>query len=286
MSTSTRSPSATRDADAFMALTDQIARARGVAVRSYKLGCLERRIAARMRATGAETYAAYSKVLHGDPTEYDALLDALTINVTHLFRDTDVWEAVRTRVLPALWASQHSQIHTWVAGCASGEEAYTVAALWHGFLEERGELSRLSRVRVIATDLDPGALAVATEARYPREAFRDTPAHVRARYFTPDEPHVAVADLRKMVRFERGDLLAAAQPAESVHFITCRNVLIYFDKESQDAIFARFRSSLVPGGFLVIGKTEAMLGESRTLFDALDQRVRLFQRPLQRRSGE
>ncbi len=283
---STSAPSAARDAKGFLALTEQIARVRGVAVRSYKIGCLERRIAARLRATGAESYAAYAKVLHDDPSEYDALLDALTINVTHLFRDTEVWEAVRTRVLPALWASEHPQIHTWVAGCASGEEAYTMAALWHGFLEERGELSRLGRVRVIATDLDPGALAVATEARYPREAFRDTPAHVRTRYFTPDEPHVAVTELRRMVRFERGDLLAAAQPAESVHFITCRNVLIYFDKESQDAIFARFRASLVPGGFLVIGKTESMLGESRTLFDALDQRVRLFQRPLTRRAGE
>lgn len=285
-STPSATPSAARDAKAFAALTEQIARVHGLAVRSYKIGCLERRIAARMRATGAASYAAYANVLHGDPSEYDALLDALTINVTHLFRDTDVWESVRTRVLPALWASEHELIQTWVAGCASGEETYTVAALWHGFLEERGELSRLPRVRVIATDLDPGALAAATEARYPREAFRDTPVHVRTRYFTPDEPHVAGAELRQMVRFERGDLLASAQPTESVHLITCRNVLIYFDKESQDAIFARFRASLVPGGFLVIGKTEAMLGESRSLFDALDQRVRLFQRPLQRGADE
>src|SRR5262249_47397473 len=137
------------------------------------------------------------------------------------------------------------------------------AALWHRFLEERGELSQIARIRITASDLDPGALAAAAAGRYPREAFRDTPVDVRARYFSPEEPHLAVADLRRMIRFEQGDLLASAQATGSVHLITCRNVLIYFDKPSQDAIFRRFRDSLASGGYLVIGKAEAVLGESR-----------------------
>ncbi|MDA1081991.1 MAG: protein-glutamate O-methyltransferase CheR [Gemmatimonadetes bacterium] len=272
--------SAERIAADFSALTQQIVSARGVAVNSYKRSCLERRIAARMRARGAESYASYARVLREDPAEYDALIDALTINVTHLFRDTEVWEGVAERVLPDLWAGNHATINTWVAGCASGEEAYTVAALWHRFLEARGEVGMTSRIRITATDLDPDALALAAVGEFPRESLRDTPADVRARYFTPAAPHVAAAELRRMITFARGDLLATAQPPGSVHLITCRNVLIYFDKPSQDAVFRRFREALAPGGYLVIGKAEAVLGESRLLFDALDHQIRLFRRPM------
>ena len=266
------------DADAFAALTEQIVQARGVCVGSYKRGCLERRIASRMRATGAANYLAYARVLRDDPSEYDALFDALTINVTHLFRDTDVWEGVTEVVLPELWASDHEPLTTWVAGCASGEEAYTVAALWHQFVEERNELARIGRVKIRATDLDTGALAAAATGEFAREAFRDTPVHVRSRYFTPGEPGIAAKELRSMLTFERGDLLATAPSTASVHLITCRNVLIYFDRPSQDAVFQRFHDALAPGGFLVLGKAEAMLGTSRNLFHAVDQRRRLFKR--------
>ncbi len=270
---------ADREAHDFFALTEQIVRERGLAVRSYKRGCLERRIAARMRARGAPDYAAYARILRDDPSEYDELLDALTINVTHLFRDADVWEAIATRVLPELWARPGHTVHTWIAGCASGEEAYTMAALWHRFVEARGEGDRIGRVRITATDLDPGALQVAARGRYPREAFRDTPVDVRTRYFSPAEPHTAAPELRQLVTFERGDLLASALPAGTVQLITCRNVLIYFDKPSQDAVFRRFRDALAPGGYLVVGKAEAILGESRHLFEAVDHRVRLFRKP-------
>jgi chemotaxis methyl-accepting protein methylase len=263
----------------FLALTNQIVAARGVAVRSYKRACLERRIAARMRARNVESYDAYAQVLREDVSEYDALLDALTINVTHLFRDKDVWDAVATRVLPDLWDSKHESLHTWVAGCASGEEAYTMAALWHSHVQKAGELKRVGRVRITASDLDPTALRLAQEGRYAREAFRDTPIDVRTRYFSPTEPSVATEDLRRMIRFEQRDLLATAPPSGSVHLITCRNVLIYFDKPSQDAIFARFRDSLAPGGYLVVGKAESLLGAARDMFEALDHKVRLFRRP-------
>ncbi len=268
----------TREAQSFHALTEQIVRERGLAVHSYKQGCLERRIAARMRARGVADYAAYARLLRTDPSEYDELLDALTINVTHLFRDADVWDAVATRVLPELWATRAPVLHTWVAGCASGEEAYTVAALWHRFLEGRGELHRLARVRITATDLDPDAIEVAAAGRYPREAFRQTPADVRTRYFSPTAPHVAVPELRRLITFARGDLLATALPDASVHLLTCRNVLIYFNKPSQDVVLRRFHAALVPGGYLVVGKAEALLGESRRLFDAVDHQVRLFRR--------
>jgi chemotaxis methyl-accepting protein methylase len=268
----------TRDAS-FAALTAQIVAAKGVAVGSYKTACLERRIASRMRSRDVASYDAYAKLLRDEPAEYDALLDALTINVTHLFRDTDVWEAVATRVLPELWATPHESLHSWVAGCASGEEAYTLASLWHQLIQQRGESRRTGRVRITATDIEPSALEVARAGKYSREAFRDTPIDVRARYFSPSEPSVAADDLRRMIRFEQRDLLKSAPPAGTVHLITCRNVLIYFDKPSQDAIFARFRASLVPGGYLVVGKAEALLGAARDMFVAVDHKVRLFRRP-------
>lgn len=268
-----------RDARDFMALTDQISRDRGLAVRHYKRGCLERRIAARMRARGAPDYAAYARVLRDDPAEYDELLDAITINVTHLFRDPDVWDAVASHVLPNLWARPDAQLHTWVAGCASGEEAYTLAALWQRSADAQGDARLVRRVRITATDLDPDALQVAAAGRYPREAFRDAPADVRARFFSLAEPHAAARALRDLVTFQRGDLLRDTLPAGTVHLITCRNVLMYFDKPSQDAVFQRFRDALVPGGYLVVGKAEAVLGAARHMFEPVDHKIRLFRRP-------
>lgn len=264
--------------DAFMALTEQIARESGLAVGSYKRGCLARRIAARMRARGAADHESYARLLRDDPTEYRELIDALTINVTRLFRDPDVWDAVATRVLPRLWDAGHDRLRTWVAGCASGEEAYTVAALWRQLAEERGEVARLWRVAITATDLDPDAVATASRGCYPADAFRDAPPAVRARYFSAAEPYAAAPALRELLAFERRDLLSCGAPGGTFSLITCRNVLIYFDRPSQDAVLRRFHEALAPGGYLVVGKSEAILGHARDLFEVVDHRVRLFRR--------
>jgi chemotaxis methyl-accepting protein methylase len=144
----------------FSALTAKISRDRGFGCASYKEKCLRRRIAVRMRARGVHTYGDYARVLDTDGTEYDRLLDALTINVTKLFRNWETYEVMLTRVVPVLWARPTPTINVWSAGCSSGEEPYSLAALFHHHAEslhQGGDVAR--RVRVLGSDIDSRCLA-------------------------------------------------------------------------------------------------------------------------------
>ena len=271
----------TADDAAFVALTAKICRDRGFGAPNYKDTCMRRRIAVRMRARGAADFDAYSGLLDSDPAEYEWLIAALTIHVTRLFRNPDAWEAVAREVLPALWAAPTSRLDCWVAGCASGEEAYTLAALWWRFASERGDLDAATRLRVTASDIDPECLSAAEAGSFADDAFAETPAGARDRWFRTSETPgrwTAGPELRSLVRFERRDLLLDPPPATELRLITCRNVIIYFDRRSQEALLRRFHDALVPGGFLVLGKVETLLGPSRALFDAVDTRQRLFRR--------
>jgi chemotaxis methyl-accepting protein methylase len=253
-------------------------------VANYKDTCMRRRIAVRMRARGATDYDSYSRLLDSDPAEYEWLIAALTVNVTKLFRNAEAWEAVARTVLPALWALPAPRLNCWVAGCASGEEAYTVGALWlqHAAELRRGGPADPGRVRIAATDIDHASLAAAEAGNYGTDSFAEVPPAIRDRWFVPGGGPGrwnAGAELRALVRFERRDLLLEPAPANAMHLITCRNVIIYFDRESQDALMERFHDALVPGGYLVLGKVETLLGPSRRLFDAVDSRQRIFRRP-------
>ena len=265
---------------AFNALTQKIARDKGFGCASYKEKCLRRRIAVRMRARGVHTYGDYSRVLDTDATEYERLLDALTINVTKLFRNWETYAVIADRVIPALWSSGTAQIKVWSAGCSSGEEPYSLAALFHRHAESAGQLDSLPRrVSVLGSDIDVRCLAAAENGTFEEGDFADTPTALRQRYFAPTAPFTIVPDVRRLVRFERRDLLAEAPPPGPHHLIVCRNVLIYFDRDTQERLFEKFHSALAPDGFLVLGKVETILGEARTRFVAVEGRERVF-RPL------
>ncbi len=270
--------SAWTDDEGFRALTEKIARERGFPCANYKDGCLRRRIAVRMRASGAVDYAGYAGVLDRDAGEYDRLLDALTINVTRLFRDAAVWTAFEQAVLPGLWHAFPSQFTVWSAGCASGEELYTLAAIIHAHAERSGTRSRLAKTTILGSDIDRGSLAAAERGAYPAEAFAEVPPAVMARYFSPGPPHTASADLRALVKVERRDLLRESAPATGLQLITCRNMLIYIDRTSQEPLIRRFHDALAPGGVLILGKVETLLGSLRGLFETVDQRQRIFRR--------
>ncbi len=270
---------AVADDAAFAALTAKIARERGFGAANYRDGCLRRRIGVRMRARGVPSFSAYSALLDADPAEWEPLLDALTINVSKLFRDRDVYAALSRDVVPAVWAMPHEALRVWSAGCASGEEPYSLAALFHRHATARSETDRLSRLQIIASDIDKASLDRARRGVYPAAAFGDAPDVLRRRYFSPNEPSEVSPDLRALVTFERRDLLRGTAPRGPLHLITCRNVVIYFDAASQQSLFARFHDALAPGGYLVLGKVETLLGAARKLFDAVDHRHRIFRRP-------
>ncbi|HEX6965327.1 MAG TPA: protein-glutamate O-methyltransferase CheR [Gemmatimonadaceae bacterium] len=276
--TAVESDSATAPDLAFMALMQKITRERGFECASYKEKCLRRRIAVRMRSRGVHTYADYADVLDADPQEYDLLIDALTINVTKLFRNLEVFAAIERHVVPMLWSLPDPTIGVWSAGCASGEEPYSLAILFHRYAAACGELHRLSRVSVLGTDIDRASLAAATRAHFAEPAFADTPAEIRRDYFSTEPPFIPRADVRSIVRFARRDLLVEPPPGQGLHLITCRNVIIYFDRQTQEMLFQRFQEALAPGGFLVLGKVETLLGASRSGFIAVDPRERIFRR--------
>ena len=264
----------------FSALTAKIARDKGFGCASYKEKCLRRRIAVRMRARGVHTYDDYARVLDADGTEYERLLDALTINVTKLFRNWETYEVISQRVVPALWERPIPVINVWSAGRSSGEEPYSLAALFHRHAESIGALGDLARrVRVLGSDIDARCLADAERGSFEEGDFADTPADLRRRYFAPAPPYTIIPEVKRLVRFERRDLLAEGPPPGPHHLIVCRNVLIYFDRETQERLFEKFYSALAPDGFLVLGKVETLLGAARTRFVAVDGRERVF-RPI------
>jgi chemotaxis methyl-accepting protein methylase len=262
----------------FLELTAKIARERDFRCGSYKEKCLRRRIAVRMRARGVHSYADYARILDGDSVEWDKLIDALTINVTKLFRNWETYSLLADSVVPALWAAHHDQVRVWSAGCSSGEEPYSLATLFYRAGEGCGRAATPQRVKILGTDIDKRSLDAARAAMFDEDAFADTPADYRARYFTPDYPATVLPAIRALVALERRDLLLEEPPPGGFHMIVCRNVLIYFDRETQEMLFQRFHDALLPGGILVLGKVETLLGNIRNKFVAVEARERIYRK--------
>ncbi len=265
------------DDSALEQLLMKVERARGLRLTSYKQPCLKRRIAVRMRARGVHTYGDYGRLLDRTPDEYDLLLDALTINVTKFFRNTESFALLRDRVVPDL--VQHPPpVRVWSAGCASGEEPYSLAILFCEALAARSADLR-SRVTIQATDLDPGALAALERASYAAPAVEDVPADLKQRYFSAGPPFQVKEAARRLVHGRRHDLTREAPPEPPYDLIVCRNVVIYFDRPTQERLFQSFFEALRPGGWLLLGKVETLFGAARNRFRLEDARERLFRRP-------
>ena len=264
--------------DDFSLLTRKISADRGFGCASYKEKCLRRRVAVRMRARGVHSYTDYARLLDEDTGEYDRLLDALTINVTKLFRNWEAYDALARRVVPELLTRERGPIRVWSAGCSAGHEAHSLAILFHHYATEHGVPEQIGRVHVLGTDIDRSCLVAAQRGQYVEADFADTPPELRDRYFSSTAPYTVAPEIRAMVRFESRDLLAARAEPESCDLLVCRNVLIYFDRETQIRLFEMFHDALVPGGYLMLGKVETLLGATRARFVAIDARERIFVR--------
>jgi chemotaxis methyl-accepting protein methylase len=263
----------------FHALMDKITRDRGFRCTSYKDKCVRRRIAVRMRAKGTASHVEYAGILDSDPGEYDRLVKSLTINVTKFFRNWETFSAVEQKVVPALWERRERELRIWSAGCASGEEAYSLAILMHKHAVEKNQKPELGAVSIVGTDIDAHSIGVAENALYSGNALSDTPSELREHYF----PEVAglfgmLPEVRRLVKFQTGDLLQSPPPFEDAHLIVCRNVVIYLEREAQDALFEAFHGVLAAGGFLVLGKVETLLGNARGLFSPVNARERIFRK--------
>lgn len=264
--------------DGYELLAEKITRDTEFRCASYKDRCLRRRIAVRMRARGVQSYAAYAALLDTDAREYERLLDALTINVTKFFRNWSTFESIARNVVPALWAKSGA-IRIWSAGSSSGEEAYSIASLFYQHAVSLGEERELWRVYVLGSDIDRASIAAARAAAYPATAFVDTPDAVADRFFPRDgEYRTVLPTIRSLVRFEQRDILREPAPAGRFDLVICRNVIIYFGREAQEELFGKIRHALGPGGYLLLGRVETLLGPPRTWFTPVDLRERIFRK--------
>ena len=257
---------------------DKITRDRGFQCSSYKDKCLRRRIAVRIRARGVSGCAEYSGMLDSDPREYERLMRSLTVNVTKFFRNWETYSAIDQKVVPALMERDEREIRVWSAGCSSGEEPYSIGILMDRHSRANGG-ERLESISIVGTDIDTDCLGEAERAVYAESALRDTPADLREHYFPKiAELRTMLPEVRRLVTFEVRDLLHFQPPFEDAHLIVCRNVIIYLERAAQDELFAHFHKTLAPGGFLVLGKVETLLGESRGLFSPVNARERIFRK--------
>ncbi len=264
--------------DGFDLLSSKITRETSFRCASYKDKCLRRRIAVRMRARGAPSFLAYARILDADRQEYERLLDALTVNVTKFFRNRTTFETLASVVVPEVWRGD-AEIAAWSAGCASGEEAFSLAALFHEHAIASGEEARLGRVRVVGSDIDRASLVAAEQARYRDASFADTPERLLERLFPRvSDSRTVLPSVRTMARFERRDILREPPAAGSFDLIACRNVIIYLGREAQEQLLCSLHRALRPGGFLVMGRVETLLGRPRELFSVVDLRERIFRK--------
>ena len=260
----------------FEDLLDFVHEARGFDYSQYKRPSLVRRFEKRMQTTGVETYEDYRSYLEAEPREFAELLDTILINVTGFFRDPAAWEYLANEIVPKIVEQkpEGERIRAWSAGCATGEEAYSIAML---FAEALGAEAYAKRVKIYATDLDDTALAKARLARYETKATDAVPENLRAEYFEDVNSGSTVrGDIRRSVVFGRNDLLSDP-PISKVDLLLSRNTLMYFGSQAQHTVLSNFYFALGPGGFLFLGKAEAL--HSRTsLFLPVDLKHRVFTR--------
>jgi chemotaxis methyl-accepting protein methylase len=267
------------DERGFRALTQKISRVHGLRCDAYKEKCLRRRIAVRMRARGVHSFDEYARLLDQDAHEYERLLDALTINVTKFYRNAETWNALAQPYLRDLWRARRGHVRVWSAGCASGEEPYTIAMLLAEAARGAGEPALLARARIDATDIDRVSLERTAAAAYDEPAFTELPVELRRRYVSADRPYRPVSEVRQLVHVARHDLTTDPAPHPPYDLVVCRNVVIYFDRATQDRLFALFTDALGPGGLLLLGKVESLLGPVRDRLELLDARERIYRRP-------
>jgi two-component system, chemotaxis family, CheB/CheR fusion protein len=240
----------------------------------YRRPTLMRRFEKRMQSVGASSWEEYRKFLDKNPDEFAELFNAILINVTGFFRDKETWELVEREIVPAIFEQKDARapIRVWSAGCASGEEAYTIMII---VAEALGEETFKSRVKIYATDVDEDALRQAREATFTRKQLEPIAPALRDRYFVhANGSFMLRKDLRRSVIFGRNDL-HRDPPISRVDLLISRNTLMYFGTDVQERILAAYYFALNRGGFLVVGKAEA-LQSGRRLFSAYNLKRRVF----------
>lgn len=262
----------------FEALLDCLRLHHGFDFTGYKRSGLMRRVQYRMQMLQISSVGDYRDYLEVHPEEFALLFDTILINVTGFFRDASAWDYVVAEIVPRIIAgkSESEPIRVWSAGCASGEETYTLAIV---LAEALGVEQYDARVQIYGTDLDPDALNQARSGSYLSSEVMGIPPALLNQYFEQaDDRHIIRQDLRRSIIFCRHNLIQDA-PMSKIDLVVCRNVLIYFNIEAQTRALARFHFGLKDSGFLFLGSAE-MLPTHTNFFTRVDIRHRVFTKVL------
>ncbi len=242
----------------------------------YKDRCVRRRIAKRLRVCQVADFPSYLEKLDTDRDELDALLATISIHVSQFFRNPDTFRILEQNILPDLYRRARedgrTELTLWSAGCASGEEPYSLA-----LLVDELDATDLN-IRILATDISEPVLKTAQLGCFDEARIKEAPPEVREKYFHKENGHYTLIDrIRDKVEFLRHNIMTASEyPAADL--ILCRNVLIYFTRPEQERILTRFAAALPRYGALVLGRSEAMTGNIRCYYQSEFPVERVYRR--------
>jgi chemotaxis protein methyltransferase CheR len=252
---------------------------KGIDLSSYRRSFLLRRLRFRMQATESKSCLNYIELIKKDNAEFNRLLDSLAINVSEFFRDPEVFNAFSKLVLPEIIqrkkAMCHRVIRVWSCGCASGEEAYSLAILIKEALAQEDDFL----VRIWGTDMDNAALEEAVRAEYRLANLKEISKEQLKKYFISldNDSCKLKEEIRQMVKFMKHNIIVDP-PLKSMDIIFCRNVMIYLNRQQQDVLFKKFNRGLNSKGYLVIGKVEFIWGDLRNLFIPVESHQKIYQK--------
>ena len=239
----------------------------------YKPGTITRRIERRMQLLEISDVAEYARRIEEDPAELDALYHDLLIGVTHFFRDPEAFAALEDHVLPTVVReSPEMDIRVWVCGCATGEEPYSIAILLNELLERT---NTRKKVKIFATDVHGGSLEIASNGVYPASAVAGMKQEYLEKYFVPqDDGYRIVSSLRQQIVFSSHNVLNDP-PFTRIDFVSCRNLLIYFEHQAQKMALSMLHFALRKSGMLFLGSSET-IGAMESSFDVVDAKWKIW----------
>lgn len=234
----------------------------GINLALYKEAQMKRRLTSLYQKKGFSNFGDFFLALNKDSELLNEFLDRMTINVSEFYRNAKRWEVLEKSILPEL-IQKNGNLKIWSAACSTGEEPYTLAMVLSKHLP-------LSKVQILATDIDDNVLAKAKMAVYPERSLNEAPKDIVKEFFVKEGSYYKVTeDVRKTVTFKKRNLLA--DPFDGpFDLIVCRNVLIYFTEEAKDGLYHKFSSALKTGGILFVGSTEQIFNPSTYQFETAD----------------
>lgn len=228
---------------------------------AYKEGQMKRRISSLIKRNGYDSFESYFDAISKDRELLDEFVNYLTINVSEFYRNKSQWDVLKEHIIPELMGGSSRSLTVWSAACSTGEEPYSLVMALSNFFP-------LSQIRILATDIDTGAIAKAKRGLYTRKSLENLPAEYIRKYFTEQEDGLMkISDeIKNRVDFKKSDLLKDRFPS-NCDLITCRNVMIYFTDEAKNELYKKFNNALRDDGIFFVGSTEQIINPAKYGFE-------------------